>query len=369
MRKLDQRGVAAIPVVVILLVSTGAAISTPVIVDLVDVDPDSPFYGLERLGERVRFVGDEDQMKERWSEYAKLVDRAKGLEYKHILQEFVEKIHKVVPGDSAAKQEIVQWMQMQMPEIGQVKLKLMKELCEELKDELPELSGELENELEDLENIEIGVPEVTTVSDNVQAHLQLKFQRLWQIAQQYQPQVSEKIWDYFDIENVLVDVNVTANVEIDMTVIQPIPITTPKFGEKLEEFNTSLSEIQAMLEGTPENAFGRHAAERLVEVAIKLRDEAVNAHETGKIRKALALIHAAQIHLRNAETILNHASEWEPEFSEDWTRWQVAWENMRQEWMEQGTWQSILENYPQHAENIEHEWEEHMREMDVGGGY
>ncbi|GAI08979.1 unnamed protein product, partial [marine sediment metagenome] len=104
----EQKGIAAITAVIIVAASIGAGVATPVIVDAADVDPDSPFYGLERLGEQIRMVGGEDQMKERWGEYVSLVNRGKGLAYRSILETFVEKMHDVVPGDVETKQEIVQ---------------------------------------------------------------------------------------------------------------------------------------------------------------------------------------------------------------------------------------------------------------------
>ncbi len=366
----DQRGVAAIAVIAILAISTGVGVATPVVVDAVDVDPDSPFYGLERLGERMRMVSTEAQMEERWGEYARLVGRAKGVEYKHILEEFVDKMQEVAPGDTVAKQEIVQWMQEQMPGIGLVKLRLMRELCEGFQVEVPEVYEELENEIEVLDGLEQELPVATSdVLENIQARLQLTFQRLWRIAERYQHRISERIGDYFDIENVLVDVDVTVNVEVNITIVAPTPFTTTEFENELSEFNEKLAEVQAMLEGTPENTAGRHAAERLVEIAIDLKEKAVDAHEAGKIRKALALIHAAGVHLQNAKNILDHASEWEPEFRYEWANWKERWENMKAEWMAGGTWQSILENYQQYAENIRQRWEERMQEMGVGGGY
>jgi len=359
----DQSGVAVLAVVIIVAASTGVAVATPVVVDAVDVDPDSPFYGLERLGEQIRMVNNEDQMKERWSEYARMADRGKGIEYKNILEEFVGKMHDVAPENVGAKQEMVRWMQEQMPGVGLVKLRLMRELCLELRENLPEVSGELENELSDLENIEqVLLAENYSSLENIGARLELKAEHLRQIAERYENRLRERVHRYFDIDNILVDIDVTVNVEVDINIVRPIPITAAEFENELENFNTSLSEVQAMLEGTPENVPGRNAAERLVELAIKLKDNAVAAHEAGENRKALVLIHAAQVHLRNAETILNHASEWEPEFRENWTNWKELWENMKQRWIENGNWQSIIENYGQHIEQVRHQWQEKWRE-------
>jgi hypothetical protein len=359
MMKLGQRGIAPIIAVAIIAASVGVGVATPVIVDAADVDPDSPLYGLERLGERIRMVSVEDQMKERWNEYSSLVDRAKGLEYKHILEEFVEKMREVVPGDVAAKQDIVRWMQENMPGIGLVQLKLQGELAERLKEDLanlPEIREEIENEIDEIENMKELLPGATPeLRENIRAHLRLIREKLENIARHYRERV-RPVNVYFDIDNVLVDVDITVNVEVKINVIRP-PNWAAGFENALDEFENLLSEVQAMLGGTPENAPGRHAAERLVEVSIKLRDKAVAAYEENRIRNALGLIHAAKMHLLNAKIILEHASEWEPRFRQEWTQWREQWENMKQEWIEEGIWENILKNREQFIENIRREWE------------
>lgn len=363
MGKLDQRGAAAIPVIVIILVSTSVAMATPVVVDVMDVDPDSPLYGLERLGERIRMIGEEDQMMERWREYANLVDRAKGLEYKYILREFVEKMNETVSGDTATRPDIVQWMQQQMPGMGLVRLRLMEELGEKLKEKLPELSTEIENEIGVLDDLEQEISNTAVqTSDNTQARMQLTFQHLWEIAKQHQEQISVKIDDYSDIENHLANVNTIAKVEVNITVVSPIPVIASGFEEALSELNESLAEVQAMLEGTPENTPGRNAAERLTNVCTGLKENAVSAFDENRIRKALVLTHSAQVRLSHAKAILEHAAEWEPKFAKEWTSWQEIWENLKQEWEETGTWQSILENYQQHAKQVTNLWHEQWQE-------
>jgi len=360
MIRLDQRGVAAVAAVIIVVVSAGAGVATPVIVDAVDVDPDSPLYGLERLGERIRMVSVEDQMKERWGEYSSLVDRAKGLEYKHILEEFVTRMHEIAPGDVEAKQEVVRWMQEQMPGIGLVKLRLCQEFAAKLKEdlaELPEIPEEIENEIEEIENYVRGWPGASPeLRENIKAHLRLIRERLENIAERHRVQVRGPVFVYLDIDNILVDVDITVNVEIKIYGIGP-PRLPVEFEEKVEEFDNLLAEVQTMLEGAPENAPGRHAAQRLVELAIRFKDNAVTAYGENKVRKALALIHVATIHLRNAKRILEHASEWDPRFREEWVQWRYQWENMMQEWIEEGIWENILENREQFIENIRQEWQ------------
>jgi hypothetical protein len=157
-----------------------------------------------------------------------------------------------------------------------------------------------------------------------------------------------------------VDVDITVNVEVNIHGIWPSNLPV-EFENMVKEFNNELAEVQAKLEGAPENAPGRHAAERLVELAIGLKDNAVMANEENKVRMALALIHAAKIHIRNAERILDHASEWEPRFEGEWIQWRHRWENIKQEWMEEGIWENILQNREQFIERIRNEWRERMR--------
>lgn len=369
----DQRGVAALTVVIIVAVSTGAAVATPVIVDAADVNPDSPFYGLERLGERIRMVSDEDQMKERWNEYVRMANQGKGAEYRGILAEFSEKMQGVTFENEEVKQEVVMWMQGQMPGIGQVKLMLMENLCLKLQQHLPEAQDELENELACIENLKNQLPTADNeMRETIRARLRLIVERIREIVSQYENQLGEEIKreikGYLEAENILLDVDVRV-----IIIVRPIIVHVENFENELEKFNDQLSEVQAMLEGTPENAPGRNAAERLVDLAIDLRDKAVDANNEGKIRKALALIHAAQVHLRNAWIILEHAGEWEMNSRENWAQWKEAWENAKQEW--KNTWENMkqewienkgrphfLENFGRPDEPMMLQWRERLQE-------
>ncbi len=371
MKKMGQGGIAAIPILVAIVASAGGTIATPVIVDKINVNPDHPLYGLERLGERIQMVGDEDQMKERWSEYCQMVDRGKGLLYRNILEEFRKKLQKVAPGDVATKQEVVRWMQEQMPGIGLVRLNLQKELAEKLKEILPEVRAEIENEIDELENLKELLPSATPeLQENIRAHLWLIREKLKNIAKCHPIQVQPVI-AYFNIDNALMSVYITANVEARINPIRP-PNWTTGFENTLDEFENLLVEVQAMLEGAPENAPGTHAAERLVEVAIKLRDRAVAAYEENKTRNALGLIHAAKMHLLNAKIILERASEWEPKFAKEWICWKHQWrnfvrpilENMKErvENLIEEVWESVPENWEEYTENMEQKWQKEWHE-------
>jgi hypothetical protein len=371
--RLDQKGVAALTVVLIVAVSTGVGIAVPVVVDAVDVDPDSPLYGLERLGERIRMVGDEDQMKERWDEYARLVDRGKGLAHREILEEFTEKMRGVYPLDREAGQEAIMWMQGQMPRIEGVRLGLMRELCGKLQESLPATYDELGNILGDLENIEQELPTAyNEMMGNIRAHLVLIAEQLRQIAEQHE-NVPEKIGEYFEVENRLADASIMWDVRVGMD--RGAIFTPTEFDKELKEFIEGLSEAQAMLEGAPENAPGRMAAKRLIDLAVGLRDNAAAAYEENNARLALALILAAEVHISNAERILRHASEWEPKFGAQWSEWKEAWENMKQGWKEAwenfappaghattGQPQPFLRNFGKPEEPLTQQWREMWQE-------
>jgi hypothetical protein len=89
---LGARGVATIAIVIVV-VSTAGGVSTPVIVDEMDTLPDSPFYGLERLGEGMKeaVVGgqgfDLDRLEERTSEFAAMAEKGKSQKYLELIDE------------------------------------------------------------------------------------------------------------------------------------------------------------------------------------------------------------------------------------------------------------------------------------------
>jgi len=133
---IDQRGVAALIVLIIVLASAGAAAATPVAVDVADIDQDHPLYELERVGERIRMVDNEHQMMERFQEYSKMCEKGKGSQYHAIMQEFRERmidILETTPENTEAKARVIAWMQEQMPGIGKIRLELMREAAAQLR--------------------------------------------------------------------------------------------------------------------------------------------------------------------------------------------------------------------------------------------
>lgn len=349
MLKMDKKGIAVVSVAVIVLATAGGAVAAPVVVDAVDVDPDHPLYALERLGERIRRVSDDDQIEERFEEYQRMVVKGKALKYRAILGEFKEKMEKVVPEDIETKAEIIAWMQQQMPRVGVIKANVLEEVCHQLKEDLPEV-GELDNLCEKIENCKLLAWENI---DTARACWELCRERIENIVHRYRYRVRERARKCLEIDNILVDIDIYIAVKVR---IHPIIDLAENFTEKLEEFDNMLAEVQAMLEGAPENLLGHRAAERLVEVAIRHKDMALIAYDEGRTRRALGLICAAKMNLYSAKLILEHASEWEPEFREEWIRWKEGWENLKQELIDEGIWENILENWQQHAENVRQRW-------------
>lgn len=54
MKKLGQKGIAAMAVAAAVLAVSGSAVGAPIVVDEMDVNPTHPLYGLERAGERIK---------------------------------------------------------------------------------------------------------------------------------------------------------------------------------------------------------------------------------------------------------------------------------------------------------------------------
>lgn len=90
---MDQAGIATLAVIVVLIAAGVGTIGTPLIVDAVDVQPDSPLYSLERAGESIKgvFVGGQDweieRAQERCNEFVYIVDIGNASEYTWLVEE------------------------------------------------------------------------------------------------------------------------------------------------------------------------------------------------------------------------------------------------------------------------------------------
>jgi len=115
---LGEHGVAAL-VAVIVLVSVGAGTAVPVVVDTIDVNPDSPLYGLERAGERIReaFAGGQQMditlARERMAEFELMVRHRKTAEYAWLADEIADRLEKAAGGcrDNAGLERAMQAVQ------------------------------------------------------------------------------------------------------------------------------------------------------------------------------------------------------------------------------------------------------------------
>jgi len=371
MVNLGQGGIAAVPALIAVAVVAAGTVGTPVAVDIADVNPDHPLYGLERIGEKIRMVSDTDQMKERWSEYAQMVERGKGLRYREILEEFREKLDELAPGDVAARREIVEWMQEQMPGIGRVQLGLQKEFASKLKERLsnrpgvpPEVQEKIENYIKELENLELENLELENLRTTIQAKAQEKVRARLQLMREMLENIVEEVGEkefaeeFLNIDNAIGGVDEKIGIELALGKISPTENFEEKFKEKLGEFDNLLAEVQVMLGGAPENTHGRRACERLVDVSIELREKAVTAYENSMTRAALGLLHAAEMKLRAAKLILEHADEWEHEATERWHRWHHQWENQVKP-----IWENLRENIAKQLENLRELRERWRKEM------
>jgi len=99
---LSQSGIATVTVIAAVVAVAGGTVGTPVAVDEIDTLPDSPFYGLERLGEDIKeaFVGgqgfDVDRAEERASEFVAMADRGKAQEYLGLVDEAGDRLDSAI---------------------------------------------------------------------------------------------------------------------------------------------------------------------------------------------------------------------------------------------------------------------------------
>ncbi|MEM3401660.1 MAG: DUF5667 domain-containing protein [Candidatus Hadarchaeales archaeon] len=98
---MDSRGIATVAVVIVV-VSTAGGVATPVIVDTIDVDPESPFYGLERIGEGMKeaVLGgqgfDIALAEERVKEFKVMNERGKSTAYLGLVDEAEDRMASAV---------------------------------------------------------------------------------------------------------------------------------------------------------------------------------------------------------------------------------------------------------------------------------
>ena len=331
---LGERGVAPVMVVIIVVVALGAGVATPVVVDLVDVDPDHPLYGLERLGERIRMVKDFDQMKDRFGEALRMCEKGKGSYYRGIIEEFSEKMEALAPEHLEAEAEIIAWIENHMPDIGKIKLLLLKEAVKHLKHGAPpDVLGVAENCIEELEECEYWLPENL---DDVLARLELIRERF----ENLRPKHPEPIGEV----KISIDVYTRFRENVDVVyprIFVPKENLEEKYDELLERFDNKYDELMSLLETMPESAHGVRAAKVLAARAKVLRDSAVVEKEGDRLREAVGRLIAANKLIDIAEKIVEHIHEWEEEHAALIEAWKEQfgeklgkWKNLREQWKE-----------------------------------
>ncbi|MBC7344797.1 MAG: hypothetical protein H5U03_05175, partial [Clostridia bacterium] len=298
-------------------------------VDSIGASPDSPLSGLKRLGEKIKMVSEEEQMKRRWEEYLEMVNRGKGLEYAPILEEFHEKMKNVASAEIETNGEIVQWMQEQMPGIGLVELKLAGEFTRRFVENIPGFPDGLENIIRILQELEQQYRSGTDEErENILLRLQMVMEQLRLMIGQLKGQLPGELHRYFDIDNLLTDARLGLRLRIGRG---PAPWTenmwsvqenqAQLFLEGLEKFNEKLTEVQQKLEETPENHPARQAAESQIQAAVELRNSAINENGDGDVARAVFTLKMAFMRLECAERMLEQANAWRPEFPPSWWPW------------------------------------------------
>jgi hypothetical protein len=310
---MEAKGIAPLMIAVIVIVAGGASVATPVAVDSIDVDPDSPLYALERLGERIKGVSDVSAMKERFIEFSRMCDKGKGSQFLHI-QDEVETLYGKLP--EPKKAEVAGWLKTQETRVAKNRVLLLKEAALKLGEELKGTTAAVEVE-KVAGDLEACSQEVSTKPEEVQARIELLKQKLESLRVAHPARVKPEVVKALEAERKVGDFEVKVRAEVAARVEAP-PVDLQK---ELGELELRLAEIKAKLELAPKVAGGK-AAEALVREAEEHRDKALKAAEDNKVR--IGLIHSAKVLLGRAEKILDHAIDWENEHAEDWTEYKRA---------------------------------------------
>lgn len=85
MVRMDQRGFAVIPAILVVAAVASTAVAVPVVVDKIDVGPDSPFYALERLGEQIQGLSVSALVTERVAEYQQVAAQGQATQFSSLL--------------------------------------------------------------------------------------------------------------------------------------------------------------------------------------------------------------------------------------------------------------------------------------------
>jgi hypothetical protein len=328
----DIKGIAPLVIAVVVVVAASASVATPVAVDSIDVDPDSPLYALERLGERIKGVSDVSAMKERFMEFSKMCDKGKGADFQNIYNEFsstYEKLMQKLP--DAEKAKILEWAAQQEARMVKNRIQLSKQVAIELKKSLKGTPDEAV-----LDNI---IQELNACTREVENRLAEVKGRLELLKQKVQDIKESRPGIHVDTKvNIAATTEVscqTKELEIKAEAEERKSVKIEDLLKKYQEFDSKLAEIEAKLQLAPMVAGGK-AAHRLVEEAKKHRNMSENALNENRLGAAAGLLHAAEELLERAEMILDHAVEWEKEHASQWRAYENAWGKIEEKLKEWG---------------------------------
>ncbi|KXB08099.1 hypothetical protein AKJ58_00930 [candidate division MSBL1 archaeon SCGC-AAA385D11] len=117
----SQAGVATAAVMVAIVAVVSGAVGTPIIVDEIDVQPDSPLYGLERAGEKIKEItlaGGQnwqlDRARERTEEYLSIVEKRIVRNHVELLDDSGERLSNAIESAEDKKgleeaREVIDW--------------------------------------------------------------------------------------------------------------------------------------------------------------------------------------------------------------------------------------------------------------------
>lgn len=128
------------------------------------------------------------------------------------------------------------------------------------------------------------------------------------------------------------------------------------FENRLQLVNDKIAEVQAKLSAAPENMPGRQAAQRQVDLAIRFRDNALQAYNSGDDNRAIKLLRVAWVHLRNADKILNHGT-----FLEERKEWKDQWKQLEQEYKDNV--KDLKNTYHQALNQLKEQWNQQRQEF------
>jgi len=271
---MEAKGIAPLVAAVALAAALGSAVAVSLAASAVfEVAPDHPLYPLKRVGEGIRGLSEEEQMKLRWQEYLWMVDKGKGLQYQGVLREFVDKLNSVAPSDRPA--EVAEWIRGQQPTFADVQLRLAEEAAggdQRLRREI-ERQYACWRENRDMERLRAWL-----------TFFAYRVQRYWEVNELFE------------------------NIHI-VSCIQQVFAGGDPF-RRFEELRSAFEELKQKV-AAKMGELPREAAERLYRLALEEADLALRARDQNRLGRAVGLMTAAAVHMERALRLTERWFEWE----------------------------------------------------------